>query len=66
MLSKANEFRAQAAECDEQASKATGILRDRYIENARWWRDLATQTERQPVYITSTEQRPMSIPGDPG
>jgi hypothetical protein len=47
MLSKADEFRAQAADCDEQATKVTsGIVRESYIENARWWRELAAQTER--------------------
>jgi hypothetical protein len=66
MLSKANEFRAQAAECDEQARKVPRIVRERYIENARWWRELAAQTERQQVYITGTGQRPMNLPGDPG
>jgi hypothetical protein len=67
MLSKANEFRAQAAECDEQARTVpSGIVRERYIENARWWRELAAQTERQQVYKTGISQRPMSLPGDPG
>ena len=52
MLSKADEFRAQAAECDEQARKVTiPILRERYVENARWWRELAAQTERQTTTI---------------
>jgi hypothetical protein len=59
MLSKADEFRAQAAECDEQARKVTNaIVRESYIENARWWRELAAQTERQPLYITSTANSP--------
>jgi len=52
MPSKANEFRAQAAECDERARKVTSeTVRERYIENARWWRELAAQTERQQLYI---------------
>ena len=55
MPSKANEFRAQAAECDERARTVTSeIVRQRYIENARWWRELAAQTERQQLYITGT------------
>ena len=56
MLSKADEFRAQAAECDEQARKVTsGIVRESYIENARWWRELAAQTR---LYITGTANSP--------
>ena len=52
MPSKANEFRAQAAECDERARTVTSeTVRERYIENARWWRELAAQTERQQLYI---------------
>jgi hypothetical protein len=59
MPSKADEFRAQAADCDEQARKITGgIVRERYIENARWWRELAAQTERQQLYITDTANGP--------
>jgi hypothetical protein len=59
MLSKADEFRAQAAECDEQARKVTSaIVRESYIENARWWRELAAQTERQRLYITGTANSP--------
>jgi hypothetical protein len=59
MLSKADEFRAQAAECDEQARKvASGIVRESYIENARWWRELAAKTERQRLYITGTANSP--------
>jgi hypothetical protein len=54
MLSKADGFRAQAAECDEQARKTTGgIVRERYIENARWWRELAAQTERRKKTVSS-------------
>jgi hypothetical protein len=59
MLSKADGFRAQATECEEQASKVTiPIVRERYIENARWWRELAAQTERQQLYITGTANGP--------
>ena len=59
MQSKANEFRAQAAECEEQAGKVTiPIARERYIETARWWRELAAQTERQRLYITGTANSP--------
>jgi hypothetical protein len=59
MLSKADEFRAQAAECDEQARKLiSAIVRERYIENARWWRELAAQTDGQRLYITGTANRP--------
>jgi DNA-binding MurR/RpiR family transcriptional regulator len=52
MPSKADEFRAHAADCDEQARKvASLILRERFVENARWWRELAAQTERQTTTI---------------
>ena len=48
VLSKADEYRAQAADCDEQARKVViPNIRERYAENARWWRELAAQTERQ-------------------
>ena len=58
MLSKADEFRAQATECDELARKvSSGIVRESYIENARWWRELAAQTERQQQQSSGTPLR---------
>ena len=55
MPSKANEFRAQAAECDERARTVTSeIVRQRYIENALLVARTAAQTERQQLYITGT------------
>ena len=66
MLSKADEFRAQAADCDEQARKvAIPILRERYVENARWWRELAAQTERQPQRSSGTPLRNMGGADEP-
>jgi len=48
MSSKADEYRAQADECDKCADKTHDRdVRDQYRELARQWREMAKQAERR-------------------
>ena len=54
MPSKANEFRAQPAECDERARTVTSEIVREDISRMLAGGELAAQTERQQLYITGT------------
>jgi len=48
MTSKAEEYRAKAAQCEKMAERHKDTqFREQYLELARQWRAMAEQAERQ-------------------
>ena len=47
MISKADEYRAKAAECDQRAAATPDVdIKQQFEDLARQWREMAKQTER--------------------
>jgi len=55
MATKADGYRAKAAECDQWAKRTKNpVARQRYIETARGWRELA-------IYVESVGWNPPEV-----
>jgi hypothetical protein len=47
VISKADEYRAKAAECDHRAAATSDIdIKEQFEDLARQWREMAKQAER--------------------